>query len=188
MRILCRRCGDEAQHECSPSKRLGATAQPCPQKGALWVLANNMAGEGILGVGIKVNGTTDHTDKVGFVGFKGLDEGTIKFEVTEIIGAAKDQYELPEQRVFEASIKNGQSSMVELELGSWIEIAPKNGAGETVYDLTVNIVLPDGAERTLRLTKELLGKDGVYRIPKIWFGDCTITFPDLYDADWKTKQ
>ncbi|MBI2686059.1 MAG: hypothetical protein HYX27_07065 [Acidobacteria bacterium] len=184
MHLICRRCGSEVEHACSPSKAMGESVMPCALKGALWVYVTDMAGNGIEGVGVSVDRTNKRTDKIGFAGFDPLEPGTARVELTELTGSAAVEFELPEVKTFEASIANGQISMVEFQLSSWIEIYVQDKAGKAVFDLTVKIKLPNGEERTEKLTRDKLTSKNVFRIGKIWRGDCQISFPEVCDAEW----
>lgn len=187
MQLICRRCGTEVAHDCKPSRSLSdSSSMPCPLKGALWAYCTNKSGEGIAGVKVKLNGVEKVTDKAGFVGYDPLENGAARVELTELQGAALE-YSLPDVKAFDAAVTAGQVSLVEFQLGSWIEIVVKDGDGVPVYDVTAQIKLPDGKVVMEKLTKDKLNSAGAYHVKVDVPGDCEITFPELADGDWAAK-
>ena len=187
MRLLCRRCGAEVAHTCAPVKVRGKPETGCLQKAAIWVYVTDYSGAGKEGVKVSIGGTIKTTDTSGFTSRDPIEPGEEKVEVVDL-GPHKSKFLVPETGPVSAMTANGQISLIEFQISTWIEIRLEDEKGTAVDGATVKLICPDGTERTETLTKEKLTKDGVYRLDKgMWPGDYEISFPGIYDAEWKPK-
>jgi hypothetical protein len=185
MRLLCRRCGAEAAHTCSPAKVLGKPQTGCPPKAAVWVYVTDYSGLGKEGIKVSVAGVVKPTDPGGFASYDPVEPGEKKVQVIDL-GAHAAKFLLPESGPISAMAANGQISLIEFQISTWIEIRLEDEKGTVSEDGAVKLLCPDGAEKTETLSKEKLTKEGVYRLDKgMWPGDYEISFPRLYDAEWK---
>jgi hypothetical protein len=184
--MLCRKCGAEVPHECSPSALLSRPVISCPLKGAVWVYVTDYGGDGVHGASVTLDGKKTTTDPSGFTSYDPVDEGSPVVAVEGKFEGKLKQFYLPETHQITAAATKGQVSLVEFQLPCWIEVRVEDDKGVVVDDVEV-VVKDAGGTRVEKLTKERLGGDGVYRIEKLFPGTCEISIPGLSDAEWTAK-
>jgi hypothetical protein len=70
----------------------------------------------------------------------------------------------------------------------WIGVRVVDEDGKPVKDVKVRLKLTDGSVTTVDFASAKLEADGSYRTEKILDpGDCEISFPDLFDVEWKAQ-
>jgi hypothetical protein len=187
--LVCRKCGYTVPHDCGPSTPggiVGSAVRPCPTKGALWVHVVDLAGNGVEGLKVKVDGADKTTDKSGFAMWDPLDEGSKKVALPENYDGALKQFYKPDVWQLSAAVAIGQVSLVEFQLPCWIEVRVEDDKGKVMEDIKV-LVKGNGGALEVTLTKDKLNGEGVYRIGDLFPGNCEISFPELCDAEWTAK-
>ncbi len=183
---LCRKCSTEVPHECAPVAVLGRPVSPCPLKGSVWVHVVDYGGVGVEGATVKVDNVEKVTNNKGFAVYDPLETGPRKTEIVNKFEDKLKQFYLPETASIEAAVTPGQLSMIEFQIPAWIEVRVEDDKGVVVTDVSVT-VKDSGGSRVEVLTKDKLNEAGIYRIDKLYPGECEISFPDLCDDDWAAK-
>ncbi|HJZ59724.1 MAG TPA: peptidoglycan-binding domain-containing protein [Gemmataceae bacterium] len=74
---------------------------------------------------------------------------------------------------------------VEVEKKAWIAVRLEDTKGNVLTDVTVKITLPDGTEKTEKLTPDKLGPDGGYKAVYFPSGKCKVSFPEIDRDLWE---
>lgn len=189
MALLCRKCGHTVEHDCAGSSPLATAVQSCPltKKGVIWVNVVNLAGGSVHGVSITIDGVGETTDPVGFATSGPVPAGGKTVTLENKFEGALKQYYLCDPATRTVPVADGEVSVVEFKLPSWIEVRVEDDKGKLVDDVTVVVKDASGA-RTETLTKDKLDPGGFYRVETLYPGECEISFPDLCDTEWSAKK
>lgn len=175
-------------------KKVNGTTQGCPLKNHELIVNvfNDKTKKHVSEpIQIKVGGPTpgQQPTKDGQAWFTDRTAGKYTIQIPSLPDSLKPLFATPLPEV-SCTIKD-ELEVVTLRLKEALHsfgVRVEDEDGNIVKDVTIKLKLTNNSERTVNLAEATLEDDGTYLIPaSLPAGVCEVSFPELFDVEWKAK-